>query len=194
MKEANKDKIALFDMDGVLCDYEGMLIKDLTSLKSPYEKSIKKVFGKGVPKYLKNRMSLVKSKTDWWINLPKYKLGWDILEIAKKIGFRVIILSKNPGHNPEALTGKKKWIEKNMGENTEVILTADKGLVYGRVLVDDYPEFLKQWLKHRPNGVAIMPVNQNNKYFTHPQVIRYNGKNLKQVKEALKIAFSRITH
>ena len=32
--------------------------------------------------------------------------------IAKKMNFRIVILSKGPKNNPEAYTGKKRWIEK----------------------------------------------------------------------------------
>lgn len=192
MNKKDSDKIALFDMDGVLCDYEGTLIKDLENLRSPNEKPIKEVFGEKVPEYIKKRMILIKSNPNWWINLPKYKPGWDLLKLAKQIGFRIIILSKNPGHNPEALSGKKKWVENNIDRDLEVILTSDKGLVYGRILVDDYPEFAKRWLEHRPNGIVIMPVNRNNKNFKHPQVIKYNGKNLLQIRKIMKNAFNRL--
>lgn len=191
-REDNFNKIALFDMDGVLCDYEKQLAEDLEKLRAPCEKQIKEVFGKDIPPHVKNRMHLIKNNTSWWASLPKYKLGWDIFKLAKKIGFRTIILSKNPGYNPEALTGKKIWVENNMGKDMEVILTADKGVVYGRILVDDYPEFAKRWLEHRPNGIVIMPESSLNKSFKHPQVIKYNGRNIKQVQEAMKKAYSRI--
>jgi 5'-nucleotidase len=187
MKESDK-RIALFDMDGTLCDYSLVLKRDLEKLRCPHESRVKESFGKNIPRYMEERMNLIKSSENWWTNLPKFKLGWDILNIAKKMNFRIVILSKGPKNNPEAYTGKKRWIEKHLGMDTDVILTPDKGLVYGRILVDDYPKFILDWLKHRPHGLAIMPANNENKNFKHPQVIRYDGKNLAKVKAAIKQA------
>ncbi|MEM1535092.1 MAG: hypothetical protein QXE64_00970 [Candidatus Pacearchaeota archaeon] len=180
-----KELIALFDLDDTLVDYAKVLRKDLEKMRCPSEPKIKYVHGK-LPRYIKKRINFIKSSEDWWANLPKRKLGWDILKVVKKMGFRVIILSKTPEVGPPGFGGKKRWIEKNLGKETEVILASDKGLVYGKVLVDDSPIFIKRWLAHRPRGLVIMPATSENKGFTHPQVIRYNGKNLEQIKKALK--------
>jgi hypothetical protein len=65
-------------------------------------------------------------------------------------------------------------------------LTRDKGLVYGTVLVEDYPKYIKRWLKWRKRGLVIMPANEFNGSLRHPQVIRYDGGNLKDVREAMR--------
>jgi 5'-nucleotidase len=56
-----------------------------------------------------------------------------------------------------------------------VTITMDKGLVYGKVLVDDYPEYALRWLKWRKRGLVIMPNQPWNQGFEHPQVHRYTG-------------------
>jgi len=81
--------------------------------------------------------------------------------------------------------GKKLWIDKYMGKNMDITITRDKGLVYGKVLVDDWPEYIERWLKWRPRGIVIMPANSANLGFSHRQVLRYTGKNLAQVKEIM---------
>jgi len=60
----------------------------------------------------------------------------------------------------------------------QVTLTEDKGLVYGKVLVDDWPPYIERWLTWRPRGLVIMPARRWNATFTHPQVLRYEfGRN-----------------
>ena len=68
----------------------------------------------------------------------------------------------------------------------DVIITRDKGLVYGKILVDDYPGYVERWLEWRPRGTVIMPANEENKNFSHQNVIRYDGSNLNEIKEAIK--------
>ena len=71
------------------------------------------------------------------------------------------------------------------------IVGRDKGGTYGRVLVDDYPKYLADWLKHRQRGLAIMPAHSYNEGFTHPNVIRYDGTNKAEVYDALRAAYER---
>jgi hypothetical protein len=80
------------------------------------------------------------------------------------------------------------WIDKHLGQGVDITITRDKGLVYGKVLVDDWPEYINRWLEWRPRGLVIMPANEANKGYFHPQVIRYDGKNLGVVKEAMEKA------
>src|SRR6056297_3590257 len=133
MKE---DLIALFDMDGTLFDYEGSLKKEMEKLRSPEEKDFS-LYDKSKPEYLKNRINLITSSESFWENIPKFKFGWDVLEIAKNLDYRIMILTQGPRKNPLAWSGKKKCIDKHFGEDFDITLTRDKGLVYGKVLVDD---------------------------------------------------------
>jgi len=182
MKE---DLIALFDMDGTLFDYEGSLKKEMEKLESPYEKSLS-LYDKDKPEYLKKRINLITSSESFWENMPKFKFGWDVLEIAKKLDYRIMILTQGPRKNPLAWSGKKKCIDKHFGEDFDITLTRDKGLVYGKVLVDDFPGYIDRWVKWRKRGQVIMPANESNKDYKHSQVIRYNGENLEEVRDSLK--------
>ncbi len=94
-------------------------------------------------------MNLIHSSEAWWVNLPRFRLGWDILKVVKRLGFHIVILTQRPRRNSVAYSGKKKWIDANLGEDIDVILTRDKGLVYGRVLVDDFPPSLMLLLRTR---------------------------------------------
>lgn len=53
--------------------------------------------------------------------------------------FDVYILTTAPWENPEALTAKRVWVEKHLGEmaNRRLILTHHKNLLIGDYLIDD---------------------------------------------------------
>jgi len=130
-------------------------------------------------------MDLIKENEDWWATLPKFQLGWDIMDIAKKLEYDCEILTQSPKSNPAALSGKLKWILANMEEDMDFTMTRNKARHYGRVLIDDYPGYISPWLEQRPRGLVIMPANQYNGDFRHNQVIRYDGENADEVEEAM---------
>src|SRR3989344_2461966 len=107
------ENIALFDMDGTLCDYDSGLILEMNKLISPSEQLFTPPLEDNAPKYLRARADLIRSSESWWENLPMLKLGWDILKIAKNLEYRIMILTQGPRRNPASWSGKKKWIAKN---------------------------------------------------------------------------------
>jgi len=171
--------IALFDMDGTLCDYDLGLESSLAPLRCPHE-SRRRVRDRE-SKWLKARMDLIRSSTDWWADLPRLDLGFDLWRMAGEVGYRRMILTQGPKKNPNAWAGKKHWLDRNVGADVEVTITRDKGLVYGRILVDDFPEYALRWLKWRPRSLVVMPLNDQNRKFKHPQVVHYDGKNYHRV-------------
>lgn len=187
------ENIALFDMDGTLCNYDLELKREMNKLKAPEEKPFSPPLPNSAPDYIKERANLIRSRESWWENLPKLRLGWDILEIAKELEYRIMILTQGPRNNPASWSGKKKWIDKNLGEDVDVTITRDKGLVYGKVLVDDYPKYAERWLEWRPRGLVIMPTGSMNIGYSHPQVIKYDGSEatLAQARKAMEKAKSR---
>lgn len=56
-----------------------------------------------------------------------------------------------------------------------------KGLVYGSVLVDDWPPYVYRWLRWRKAGWCVMPTKEWNAKGMHRQVLRYDGANLDEV-------------
>jgi len=181
------ERIALFDMDGTICDYVGSMKLELEKLRAPNESYIDPFEIDNDPEYqyLWGRMDLIKSDEMWWANLPKFKLGFDILALTKELGFYNEILTQAPKSNPAALAGKLRWIINNLDGDIDFTLTRNKSRHYGKVLIDDYPGFILPWLKHRPRGLVIMPLNRYNKEFVHDQVIMYDGQNINQIREAL---------
>lgn len=190
MSEENPENVALFDMDGTLCDYDKGLFDELEKLRNPDERRYNPPFWDS-PEYITNRSALIKSSVDWWANLPKFQLGWDVLEIAEELEYRLMILTQGPKTEPNALTGKKLWIDKNLGQDFDFTMTRDKGSVYGKVLVDDFPGYIERWLQWRKRGLVIMPAGKQNEDFAHPNVIRYDGSNIDHVRYAMELARNR---
>lgn len=191
------DKIALFDMDGTLFDHDGALRRDMLAICSPYEIHHYEIktcnfHDLGDIPHMRKRIDFIRERVGWWKNLHILQTGLDIYHAAKNIGFFCKILTKGPSSKPQAWTEKVECIHKYFGQSMPVdIVGADKGGTYGRVLVDDYPDYVEKWLKNRPRGLVIMPDQPYNKHYTHPNLIRYNGDNLDEIKQALTAAFDR---
>ncbi len=188
------ENIALFDMDGTLCDYEKGLFECLEKLRSPEEPVFYPPITDDCPDYIRARADLIRSSEKWWINLPRFQLGFDILKIAKELEYRIMILTSGPRRNPSSWSGKKIWIDNNLGQDVDITITRDKGLVYGKILVDDFPKYIERWLQYRPRGLVIMPAGKQNENFKHRQIVRYDGTNLEQVREVMEKAKLRKNH
>jgi len=182
--------IALFDLDGTLCDYDASMRESMEKLRSPIEPPYDGVPRDDAPQYLRARADMIRASQDWWANLPQFELGFKIWDLTKDIGFHRVILTQGPRRNPASWSGKKIWIDRNLGQNEDVIITRDKSLVYGKILVDDWPEYILKWLVWRPRGLVIMPAHEHNKDFSHEQVIRYTDQNYDEVQTAIKSVYS----
>lgn len=182
------DNIALFDMDGTIADYGGAMRRDLEYLYSPDEPRLDSLWY--VPAYIENRMDMIKSVPGWWRNIPPITLGLQLLKAAQEIGYEVHILTQGPRNRSHAWKEKIEWVRDHLGD-VDVTITRNKGLVYGKVLVDDYPDYMRKWLKWRSRGLGIMPENYNNKDFEHEQVVKLTEDTYDKAVEALCIAYRR---
>ena len=185
------EKIALFDMDGTLVDYHNQLEKDMNLLYSPTEEKFQLNWNRDTPEYINKRKLLITRQIGWWKNLPKLKLGFDVLKWCTNLGFNIMICTKGPTHTENAWTEKLQWVKENLKNVDNITITTDKGLIYGRVLVDDYPDYALRWLEHRKRGLVVMPDSVACKNFKHKSVVIYDGKNKDEVQERLRIAYER---
>lgn len=189
-----KEKIALFDLDGTLADYAGELAKEFNKIKHPSEQDYTRDdFGKhdGNWEYVEKRRHFITERGEFWENLQKLEDGFKIFDLCGKIGFRPMVLTQGPATKPEAWSHKLIWCQKHL-PNVDVTITRDKGLVYGRVLVDDWPEYALRWLEHRPRGLVVMPARSWNKDAYHPNILRVSlPDDYLKLDEALWKAFNR---
>lgn len=186
--------IGLFDMDGSLADYEGQLAKDLLPCLHPEDKKRFEELGMwqaDEQQPFKAIIRLIKKQPCWWRNLPVLENGMLIYNLSLKIGFTNEILTKGPRRYSRAWKEKVEWCQEHLGEDIDVNAVSNKSRFYGKFLYDDYPDYMDAWLKHRPRGLGIMPVNQTNLKYSHPRCIKWDGTNLDEVKAALEACFKR---
>lgn len=183
------DNVALFDMDGSLADYTEGMVRDLQQIQSPQEEPVtaENIWAMENQDYVRNRMRLIKARPGFWLDLKPIEMGMDILDACRQMyKFDIHILTKGPKKHSRAWKEKVEWCQRYLGDDVDIHITSDKGLVYGKLLYDDYPEYMLRWLKHRPRGLGIMPVTPYNKDFFHPNVIMYRGiEDLEEVVAAL---------
>lgn len=173
--------IALVDMDGTLVDYTYSLQAELKKLLAPGEELCT---DENVP-HIKARIDLIKRQPEWWFNLPHLEAGKWYLKALHWLGYQLHILTRGPKNLPAAWEQKFRWCRKFVPD-ADITMTFEKGLVYGRVLIDDWIPYIEAWLKHRPRGLVIMPDQEWNRDFAHPQVIRHMYQvNDKEVFDAL---------
>lgn len=191
MYAQESERIALFDMDGTLFDLDSRMKEELEKMRSPDEPEISNPF-EDLP-WLENRRRAIKRVSGFWRSLPKWKPGWDILEIAKEIGFDIHILTKGPSSKGMGISWMEKMecIRDHFGSDVTLHISENKSVTYGRVLVDDFESYVKDWLHRRCRGLSIMPAHEYNKDFKHPNVIRYDGTNHNEVRLALQAAYDR---
>lgn len=185
------EKIALFDLDGTLADYDGQLQKDLALLGPPLDPA-----DPYAEQYMDQRRFLIRSQRNWWTNLAPIEEGLGLFSMAVEMGFTPHVLTKGPSRTADAWGEKVLWCRKHLdplyGNPVDISITTDKGLTYGTLLVDDYPDYIKRWLEWRPRGVVFMPDRDWNKEFEHPQVMRVTNLTSYPVVQAkLREAYNR---
>lgn len=178
--------IALVDMDGTLCDY-----------RSAVEAELERLLGEPVnmhdDKY-KALVDLIKRQDGFWRNLETIELGMTVLKLLQSAGFEIHVLTKGPYRTTSAWTEKVEWCRERL-PGVPVTITENKGIVYGRVLFDDWPPYCEAWLKFRPRGLILMPAYPYNEGFDEKypgQVVRVTEDNLGTVAQAIDKAAKRL--
>lgn len=182
--ELEEGRVALVDMDGVLCDYRGALDRDMAKVLGPMTLA---------SDVMERIEVLVKSQAGWYRNLKPLPLGIKIYETLRDIGFQVVINSKGSRVSKNSWTEKVEWINEHLGDNVLVNLTQAKQIVYGRVMVDDYPAHFKPWLEKRPRGIVVVPAQSwNEEIETGGQIIKVHTlEDIEDARPILEEAFSR---
>jgi len=183
------ENICLFDLDGTLADFDKQMKADMAELRGPGEEIINP--WDRTKQHIRNRKRLIMQKPGWWRNLPKYQPGFDVFKIAQELNLEIHVLTKGPSVNTSAWGEKIEWCRNHLPEDTKITLTEDKGLVYGKILVDDWPEYVTRWLKWRPRSLVIMPAHEHNKNYIHKNVVRYDGTNIDEVRKQMITAMLR---
>lgn len=175
--------IGLIDLDGSVADFDGQMRNDIKLLMGPDEEPIDP-WDRTKP-WIRQRKQLIMRQPGWWANLPKYKLGFDILDVLLNMGFECHVLTKGPSASEIAWAEKVEWCKKNLPSEVKITITENKSLMYGKVLLDDWPGYVEPWLEKRPRGLVVLPAQKHNEGFEHPNAIRYDGTNFDEVVERI---------
>lgn len=184
------EPVALIDMDGTIADFDGQMRADLRKLASPNEPPVAIGPDDEEPAWLQARKKLIKTQPGWWRNLPKYEPGFEVLDILRELEFTLMVVTKGPWGTHSAWTEKVEWCRQHIPD-AAVTITEDKGLVYGKVLVDDWPAYGVRWLEWRPRGLLVVPAhpwNTLDKFppSLHPNIFRYTSGTHRELRERLK--------
>lgn len=183
----NHDHVALWDLDGTLADYDGSMDEIQNSLRSPEETWTGRAHAVVTP-WMKARIELVRKMPGFWRNLKPLARGFELIEAAKPFEFENHVVSKGPSKNAlNAWSEKVEWCNQHVPDFI-VTISGKKQLVYGKVLVDDWPGYFLPWLEARPRGLVIVPAWPWNEGVTHPNLVRYDGTNLSEVVDRLAAA------
>jgi 5'(3')-deoxyribonucleotidase len=190
MMETDKpaEPIALFDLDGTLADFDASMRPKLAALRSPGEDPEAEATAQEEVPYMKERRRLIKSQPGFWRDLAPIAFGFQVLEEARAQRFLCQILSKSPRKIPAAAGEKIEWCLKYVPD-LPIVLSEDKGLVYGKMLCDDWPEYIERWLTWRPRGLVIavaQPWNVGIETRFSRNVVRFDGTNFSYVRERMQ--------
>ena len=174
VEEQVSEPIALVDLDGTLADFDGEMTRRMRRLQAPCEEPYVSVGNVDGAPYVEERKLLIKSQPGFWRGLAKLSLGFEILDVLRELRFTTHVLSKAPREPKSAYTEKAEWCAIHVPD-LPVMLTQDKGLHYGKVLVDDWTPYITRWLKWRKRGLVVVPAQPWNADFKHPNAIRYTG-------------------
>lgn len=180
------EPVALVDMDGTLCDYDGRMRAELAAIRAPEEREPRDW---DHSPHMSSRRRLIKTTPGFWEHLEPLSLGFDVLDVLRDLDYEIHILTKGPANASGAWTEKVRWCQQHVPD-IPVTITSDKGLAYGKVLVDDWPPYFLRWLEWRPRGLVIIPAQRWNADYADPEknrnCIRYDGANLDGVTERLR--------
>ncbi len=189
------DLVANIDFDDTVAGYSLALREHMDRLRAPGEP----VFTDRVepePPYIEARRKMIQRQPGFWRELEPLPLGFEVVDELRTLGFTLNVLTKGPKTTPGAWTEKQEWCAKHLPD-AMVTITQNKALVYGRVLVDDWPDYFTKWLQVRPRGLVICLAHPWNEGFAkggaqeHPNVLRYDGTDVLGLRWALEAAHGR---
>jgi 5'(3')-deoxyribonucleotidase len=176
------DQVALIDLDSTLADYDSSLHYHMNRLRAPEEPVFTGRYESGgEPPHIEARRKLIQAYPGFWRDMGRIPAGFEVADELTKAGFGLHVLTKGPKGTPTAFTEKKQWVDMHL-PNVPLTIGGDKSLVYGKVLVDDFPHYFEAWLRVRPRGLVIAVAQPWNADYAkggkseHSNVFRFDDK------------------
>jgi 5'(3')-deoxyribonucleotidase len=197
MQGTDRDQVALIDLDGTVADYDEAIVREMRAIQSPEEAPFGSQHGAREVPFVEARRKLIQRQPGFWRKLKPIARGFEVVEDLRSLKFSLHVLTKGPTSTPSAWSEKVEWCQEYLADAT-VTVTGDKSLVYGRILFDDYPPYFLEWLEVRPRGLVVCLAHPWNEGFAkggrdeRPNVLRYDGTNRDELREALRRAHDRV--
>lgn len=139
--------IILLDQDGPLADFEGGFLEQWRAkfpneIFIPLEQRKSFYIVKDYPVELKDKIEGVCYAPGFYLNLPPVSGAIDAVKQLVETGNQVIICTTPFSQYENCVLEKYQWLEKYLGRDftRKIILTRDKTLIRGDILIDDKPE------------------------------------------------------
>lgn len=186
-------------MDGTLVDYDGAFLRDLKRISKKEERDLIDSYKGNIWKMcsenflFERRRHMITSQYGWWVNLKPLEENIDVVRLMHEMEFEIHICTQAPFSKSFSWMEKTENIKKNLDIPVKMNIVTDKSLFYGAVLFDDYQPFMEKWLEYRPRGLGILPKNEGNKDYSHPNAIHYDGStsSFESVRDALNKVLER---
>lgn len=176
--------IALIDLDGTLADCAAAIRRGLGPAADHVDAETLGTLGAPTSTTAARRQRRVMSEPGFWLDLEPLPQGLQLLQMLSDIGFETCILTKGPRDLPAAWSEKFAWCRRH-APGSKVIITEDKSLVFGHVLVEDWPPYIADWRRRNPHGYVVVPSqpwNADAELEALPHAMRYDGRNLDAVR------------
>lgn len=137
-------KTILIDMDGVITDYESLLLRKYRdkypkAFYVPLEKRCGWNITQQYPRHLRKFLNEINQEEGFFIALEPLNGAVESIEKIARKGHEIFICTSPSSRNMFSAKEKIEWVKKHLGIEwvTKLILTHDKTLIWGDYLIDD---------------------------------------------------------
>lgn len=164
--------LILLDQDGVLADFEQGFYNAWIAAERPCQPiplSERRTFYlyEDYPVHVKDMVRQIYTSPGFFRDLPPHEGALQGVQEMLDAGHDVRICTSPLRHYRNCVAEKYEWVERHLGFDfvSRMMVTKDKTLVHGDVLIDDKPEIVgsrtptwKHWVMDRPyNQNSTMP-------------------------------------
>lgn len=164
-------KIALVDQDGVLAGWSPAVYQNVEEecvrrgieIPHPIQK-VQTTWELETGHQLADELIMqAMQHPELYLNLPVIEGAVEGLETLERLGYEVFICTTPSSFNDNCASHKLAWIKRELGERwvKRAILTVDKTMVRGSILIDDKPKITGLMIPMWEHIVFDTPYNQN---------------------------------
>lgn len=160
--------IILCDQDGVLADFENAFLLEMQKRHPnvptiPIAQRTTFRLKEQYPVELTNIIENIYSSKGFFLSFEPIPGSIEALQRMQKKGHDVYICTSPLSESPPCYTEKYQWVLKHLGKDwaRRLIITKDKTLVYGHLLIDDRPEISGLITPSWEHVIYSQPYNQN---------------------------------